>query len=265
MAERAKNSPSSSRVKQKFKFTPKAPISKVKKARSRSSVQQETEDRPVIDEEVMKRLRPRQAVRKIAIGRDETDSADQKPQSSSQACARSKDKKEKNYGPSIVLPLRPDNSNLEKQNKKEFGQTSLTSAELEASVNPAKYLGLEKESEQERMLLFKFPNPLPLENLAQTAEVTEKKGKTKAKKIGCSLQQLPAGNVGKMLVYKSGKVKMKIGEVIFNVDPGVNYIFHEQAVAINAKQGHVCEIGKIDEQHVVVTPDIGALLEGSKK
>lgn len=67
------------------------------------------------------------------------------------------------------------------------------------------------------MLLFKFPNPFPREIPAVNAEGTQNKGKTKAKKTGCSLQQLPAGYVGKMLVYKSGKVKMKLGDVIFNV------------------------------------------------
>lgn len=67
------------------------------------------------------------------------------------------------------------------------------------------------------MLLFKFPNPLPYEIPALNTEQTENKGKTKAKKIGCNLHQLPPGYVGKMRVYKSGKVKMKLGDVIFNV------------------------------------------------
>lgn len=48
------------------------------------------------------------------------------------------------------------------------------------------------------------------------------------------------------------------------VDPGVKYTFHEQAVAINTEQRHLCEIGNI-EQHVVVTPDVDAMLEESKK
>ncbi|XP_078182040.1 uncharacterized protein LOC144575683 isoform X2 [Carex rostrata] len=264
MAERSRNSPSSSRIK-KLKFSPKAPVSKGKKPTARSSLQQETEEKFVIDKDIMTRMgtRRRQAVRKCAAGMKD-DSADQKPQSSSREHSQSEAKKEKNYGPCIVLPLRPDNTNSEELNKIEFGQTSLTSSEMEASINPAKDLGLEKTSEQERMLLFKFPNPLPCEIPAVNAEGTENKGKTKAKKTGCSLQQLPAGYVGKMLVYKSGKVKMKLGDVVFNVDSGVKCTFHEQAVAVNTKKGHFCQIGNV-EQHVVVTPDVDALLEGSKK
>lgn len=33
----------------------------------------------------------------------------------------------------------------------------------------------------------------------------------------CSLQELPAGNIGKMLVYKSGAVKLKLGDILYNV------------------------------------------------
>lgn len=34
---------------------------------------------------------------------------------------------------------------------------------------------------------------------------------------GCKLRELPGGLMGKMLVYKSGKVKMKLGDVHFDV------------------------------------------------
>jgi hypothetical protein len=44
----------------------------------------------------------------------------------------------------------------------------------------------------------------------------------------------------------------------------VKYIFHEKVVATNTKERYLCELGNI-EQHVVVTPDIDAMLEGSKK
>lgn len=36
------------------------------------------------------------------------------------------------------------------------------------------------------------------------------------KNIG-SLQDLPAGSMGKMLVYKSGTVKLKLGDILYNV------------------------------------------------
>lgn len=34
---------------------------------------------------------------------------------------------------------------------------------------------------------------------------------------GCSLEDLPAGYMGKMLVYKSGAVKLKLGDTLYDV------------------------------------------------
>lgn len=33
----------------------------------------------------------------------------------------------------------------------------------------------------------------------------------------CSLQELPAGSMGKMLVYKSGAIKLKLGDILYDV------------------------------------------------
>lgn len=73
------------------------------------------------------------------------------------------------------------------------------------------------------MLFFQFPGNLP-----RIKQPVSKKGKEKAEhsvssdrfgslKKGCRLEELPEGYVGKMLVYKSGAVKLKIGETLFDV------------------------------------------------
>lgn len=36
-------------------------------------------------------------------------------------------------------------------------------------------------------------------------------------KKGCSLEELPGGYMGKMLVYKSGAVKLKLGDILYDV------------------------------------------------
>ena len=36
---------------------------------------------------------------------------------------------------------------------------------------------------------------------------------------GCNLEELSRGHMGKMLVYKSGAVKLKLGEVLLDVSP----------------------------------------------
>lgn len=34
---------------------------------------------------------------------------------------------------------------------------------------------------------------------------------------GCSLDELPAGYMGKILVYRSGAVKLKLGDILYDV------------------------------------------------
>ena len=48
---------------------------------------------------------------------------------------------------------------------------------------------------------------------------------------GSNLNELPKGYLGKILVYKSGKVKMKIGDALFDVSSKFKvlfsiYVFH---------------------------------------
>lgn len=65
------------------------------------------------------------------------------------------------------------------------------------------------------MIFFQLPAVLPLSK--PDMETSSSRG---AKK-GCKLRELSGGYMGKLLVYKSGKVKMKFGENLFDVS--VNY------------------------------------------
>jgi len=75
------------------------------------------------------------------------------------------------------------------------------------------------------MFLFQLPKSLPLPR--RSSNIVERKGKATGKEVkeGSNLQQLPQGYLGKMLVYKSGKVKMKLGDVMFDVSPQLSRLF----------------------------------------
>jgi hypothetical protein len=62
------------------------------------------------------------------------------------------------------------------------------------------------------------------------------------------------GFIGKMMVCKSGKVKMRIGEVWFDVSPGVNVSFEEKVAVINELTQEMNILGNINK-HLVITPD----------
>ncbi|XP_055810986.1 uncharacterized protein LOC129880810 isoform X2 [Solanum dulcamara] len=76
----------------------------------------------------------------------------------------------------------------------------------------------------------------------------------------CTLQEMPAGNMGKMLVYKSGAIKLKLGDILYNVSPGVECSFSQDVVAINTAEKQCCQLGELGKR-VVVTPDVDFLLD----
>ncbi|KAL6840063.1 hypothetical protein ACP4OV_029873 [Aristida adscensionis] len=154
-----------------------------------------------------------------------------------------------------------DNADNDNDDTK-FQDSQLSSTECEASIRPAEELNLLREQDgKERMFLFQLPKSLPL---PKRYSVVERKGKATGKeaKEGSNLQQLPHGYLGKMLVYKSGKIKMKLGDVMFDVNPGAECSMVQHAVALNTREKHCCMLGEIENRHVIVTPDVDSLLNG---
>lgn len=72
------------------------------------------------------------------------------------------------------------------------------------------------EKGEKSMLLFKLP-ALPLVRQSISVKGKEKVGSQEASSKGCNLENLSGGYMGKMLVYKSGGVKLKLGENLFDV------------------------------------------------
>lgn len=71
-------------------------------------------------------------------------------------------------------------------------------------------------SEKIRLLLLKLPKSLPSIKRSATAEGEQIEQ-------GYSLKDLPPGQMGKMRVYKSGAVKLKLGETQYDVSISKNF------------------------------------------
>jgi DNA-directed RNA polymerase III subunit RPC4 len=67
------------------------------------------------------------------------------------------------------------------------------------------------------MIIFKLPAVLPRIEQPVSSKGKEKIGTSKVSKKGTNLLELPSGCIGKMQVYKSGAVKLKIGETLYDV------------------------------------------------
>lgn len=79
------------------------------------------------------------------------------------------------------------------------------------------------------------------------------------------LKQLPRGQLGELVVYKSGKVMLSIGGMLLDVHPGAETSFDQEIVALDETQATtggtapLCRLGKLD-QRLVVTPNLDDLL-----
>ncbi|PNT71712.1 hypothetical protein BRADI_2g34200v3 [Brachypodium distachyon] len=133
----------------------------------------------------------------------------------------------------VTLPLRkPYSGDPEILDEEEFGESSASRAQDELTA--AEELGLMDRSDTPQLLFFQLPSSLPLPNQAQSVEQPNTGSEENAEPAsinsmltcektrpssltGSKVKDLPGGFMGKILVYKSGKVKMKIGDALFDV------------------------------------------------
>lgn len=52
---------------------------------------------------------------------------------------------------------------------------------------------------------------------SKTLGVAKKEEKLKKEEKPCNLNELPSGFMGKMLVYRSGAIKLKLGDTLYDV------------------------------------------------
>ncbi|KAF8715402.1 hypothetical protein HU200_027046 [Digitaria exilis] len=170
----------------------------------------------------------------------------------------------------VTLPLRrPYSGNPEILDEEEFGESSASRAR-DAELTAAEELGLMDRSDESQLLFVQFPASLPLpvqpESVAEPTKGSEgrREGMRTSSHRGSKLKELPGGYMGKILVYKSGKVKMKIGDTLYDVSSGSNCKFVQEVAAMNTREKHCCTVGEISKR-AVITPNIDSLLDSVDK
>lgn len=69
----------------------------------------------------------------------------------------------------------------------------------------------------------------------------------------------PEGQIGRLVIRRSGKMQMILGDFTFDVMSGLDRTFLENAVVIDPSQESVFNLGQI-AQHLIVKPNISSLL-----
>ncbi|KAG0533157.1 hypothetical protein BDA96_04G168300 [Sorghum bicolor] len=161
----------------------------------------------------------------------------------------------------VTLPLRWPNSG-------DTGSLSLDEEEFSRSLSKAQdgeltaaeELGLMERVDMPHLLFFQFPTSLPLPRETDPAAETETNtivnGNVKSmgnyrKRMldsgnACNLKELSGGLMGKILIYKSGKVKMKLGDVLFDVAAGSNCMFVQEVVPIDTRILFAVALGSLE-------------------
>ncbi|EFJ50923.1 hypothetical protein VOLCADRAFT_103709 [Volvox carteri f. nagariensis] len=76
---------------------------------------------------------------------------------------------------------------------------------------------------------------------------------------GCNMRELPSGRIGKLLVFRSGKVQMQVGDVLLDVSIGLPNQHRQDVVALNPSSNACVLLGDVT-QRVLVSPDVLQLL-----
>ncbi|XP_059318441.1 uncharacterized protein LOC132068765 [Lycium ferocissimum] len=162
----------------------------------------------------------------------------------------------------VTLPVRrPYSGNPELLDEEEFGEASRSLTYDENSVKPAMALGLMEENLEEKMFFVQLPPTMPMLKQSVKTEGSETATSSKSSKAkACSLNELPGGFMGKMLVYKSGAIKLKLGETLYNVSPGMDCSFAQDVVAVNTEEKYCSNIGELTKR-LIITPDVDSILD----
>ncbi|XP_020536459.1 DNA-directed RNA polymerase III subunit rpc4 isoform X2 [Jatropha curcas] len=167
----------------------------------------------------------------------------------------------------VTLPLRlPYSGDPAILDIEEFGENSETANYDENSTNPAVDLGLMEENSEASMFFLQLPPTVPMVKRSALAdghggkESSRPSGDPLSIEKSSKLEELPAGYMGKMVVYKSGAVKLKLGDTLYDVSPGQDCSFSQDVVAINTAEKHCCTVAEI-RKHAIVIPDVDAIIK----
>ncbi|XP_045925351.1 DNA-directed RNA polymerase III subunit RPC4 [Micropterus dolomieu] len=139
-------------------------------------------------------------------------------------------------------------------------------------------------SGREELFFMQLPDCMPSRASAQKVNTaleskaekpSKKEGKPEAKrpahlqeqepavKDGCPvLSQFPEGFLGKLQIRKSGKVELKLGDIVMDVSEGAAFSFLQQLVSVRLSDGRTGDIMVLGNVHhkLVLSPDFQTLL-----
>lgn len=81
----------------------------------------------------------------------------------------------------------------------------------------------QEENPETNVFFLQIPPMVPVTKQSSTVEgmvaasSSEQSKGSRTRQNFCSLNELPSGSMGKLLVYRSGAVKLKLGDIVYDV------------------------------------------------
>ncbi|EIW72308.1 hypothetical protein TREMEDRAFT_24620 [Tremella mesenterica DSM 1558] len=123
------------------------------------------------------------------------------------------------------------------------------------------------DTPDDRLFMFQFPQKFPSYVGLGPIDVSQDDVKPDVKPTAAALRAQnklfppPEGRVGTMVVYKSGKVKLVMGDdIVMDVTPGANDAFISHLVHMDKPHRTAAVLGEVYRQYYV-TPDVDGLLD----
>eukprot|EP00931_Biecheleriopsis_adriatica_P004504 TRINITY_DN106163_c0_g1_i1.p1 TRINITY_DN106163_c0_g1~~TRINITY_DN106163_c0_g1_i1.p1 ORF type:complete len:336 (-),score=74.77 TRINITY_DN106163_c0_g1_i1:141-1148(-) len=167
-----------------------------------------------------------------------------------------------NYAPVTVPYYNTEEQEEEEQGKRDTEQRTKNRPKMvhidEANSKASSKLLDEKgQLAENNFFLMQLPCVLP--ELANPEDEVQRDQEDAASAgAGATITRLPDGKLGKLRIYKSGKVKMEIGGVSFCVDPGCDTFFQQDLAMVCPLANEVLSLGQVNSR-MVVTPDLESM------
>jgi len=118
-------------------------------------------------------------------------------------------------------------------------------------------------SGEDQLFFIQLPSQFPIKaprTVATTSDQSSSSSSTSSigsaqKGFKNNLSAIQGGKLGKLYILKSGTVKLKMGDVVYDVSQGMPCSFLQELVAIDRKTNKMVHLGNI-EKRMVVAPDI---------
>ncbi|CAO2841989.1 unnamed protein product [Amaranthus hypochondriacus] len=158
------------------------------------------------------------------------------------------------YYPTTLPHRRPYSGNPEILNREEFEEASISTYD-ESNHNSGMELGIMEEITEPKLIPLELPKNFPMTKRNAAADGPNLPTSSKSKEKLAGLIDLKQGFSGKLQVYSSGAIKLKVGDSLYNVDSGCETPFPQDVAYIDRATKDCWMVGELKE-HVVVTPDI---------